>query len=288
MRFAFFGTPLIARIVLEELEAAGYVPALVVTNPDAPVGRKQILTPPPVKEWALERSVPVIQPQSLKDPAAVPELGDGNFDLFIVAAYGKLIPQRLLDIPRHGTLNVHPSLLPKFRGASPIRSAILADERETGVTIMLMDAGMDHGPILTQEKTNISEPEWPVPGRILDERLARQGGRLLSTTIPRYLTGDITPREQNHEAATFCTKIAKEMGELTLDPHHLPTGNTAQEYLRKVCAFDGWPETFFMHGGKRVKIKDAQLVDGVFTPTRVVPEGKTEMSFTTWLTIVQR
>lgn len=279
MRFAFFGTPLIARIVLEELEAAGYVPALVVTNPDAPVGRKQVLTPPPVKKWAVARSIAVIQPPSLKDPAAIPKLRDGNFDFFIVAAYGKLIPQWLLDVPQHGTLNVHPSLLPQFRGASPIRSAILANDRETGVTIMLMDAGMDHGPILTQAPAHISEEEWPVPGCVLDERLARQGGQLLAATIPRYLAGDITPREQDHDAATFCTKISKDMSELTLDPLHLPSGDTARQYLLKVRAFDGWPETFFMHAGKRVKIKDAALIDGVFTPTRVVPEGKSEMDF---------
>lgn len=279
MRFAFFGTPEIARIVLDELEAAGYVPALVVTNPDAPVGRKQVLTPPPVKVWATERTIPVIQPASLKKPEVVPELTEQPFDCFIVAAYGKLIPQWLLDIPQQGTLNVHPSLLPKFRGASPIRSAILSDERETGVTIMLMDAGMDHGPILTQEPANIAPTEWPVPGCILDERLARQGGRLLAATITGYLAGTITPREQDHNAATFCTKISKDMSELVLDPHHLPTGDTAQEYLRKVRAFDGWPETFFIHAGKRVKIKDAHLVDGFFIPTRVVPEGKSEMLF---------
>ncbi len=283
MRFAFFGTPEIARSVLEELEAAGYLPTLVVTNPDAPVGRKQILTPPPVKEWALAKNIPVIQPTSLKDPAAVPELRDGSFDYFIVAAYGKLIPQWLLDVPQYGTLNVHPSLLPQFRGASPIRSAILADERKTGVTIMLMDAGMDHGPILTQAPATISDAEWPVPGRVLDERLARQGGQLLAATIPRHLAGDITPLEQDHDAATFCTKISKDMSELTLDPLHLPSGDTARQYLFKVRAFDGWPETFFMHAGKRVKIKDAALIDGVFTPTRVVPEGKSEMSFEQFL-----
>jgi len=279
MRFAFFGTPDIARIVLDELEAAGYTPALMVTNPDAPVGRKQILTPPPVKVWATSRTIPVIQPTTLKKPEAVPELTQEPFDCFIVAAYGKLIPEWLLAIPTHGTLNVHPSLLPEFRGASPIRSAILADKRETGVTIMLMDAQMDHGPILAQAEATITEKEWPLPGRILDECLARQGGRLLSATLPGYLAGTITPREQAHDAATFCTKIDKSMSELVLDPHHLPTGEQAREYLLKVRAFDGWPETFFMYQGKRVKIKDATIIDGVFTPTRVVPEGKHEMLF---------
>jgi methionyl-tRNA formyltransferase len=283
MRFAFFGTPVIARIVLDELAAAGYTPALLVTNPDAPVGRKQVLTPPPVKMWATERGIPVIQPSSLKKPEAVPELTQEPFDCFIVAAYGKIIPPWLLGLPRHGTLNVHPSLLPAFRGASPIRSAILADERQTGVTIMLMDAELDHGPILAQEAAHITPAEWPLPGRILDERLARQGGRLLSATLPRHLAGELTPKEQDHSAATFCTKIDKSMSEIALDPHHLPTGATAYQYLLKVRAFDGWPETFFIHQGKRVKIKDATIIDGVFTPQEVTPEGRGTLKFSDYL-----
>jgi len=281
MRFAFFGTPEIAAIVLDELEHAGYVPSLIVTNPDAPVGRKQILTPSPAKAWGLNRNLPVITPTTLKQP--LPELDDASWDLFIVAAYGKLIPERLLALPKHGTLNVHPSLLPMFRGASPIRSAILADERETGVTIMLMDKELDHGPILAQEHTAITEAEWPIPGRILDERLARQGGRLLATTLSRYLAGEISPKEQDHTAATFCTKISKDMSELTLNPHHLPTGHSAYQHLLKVRALDGWPETFFFYNGKRVKIKDATIENGIFTPTRVIPEGKQEMSFSQYI-----
>lgn len=280
MRFAFFGTPHIARTVLDELEAAGYTPALVVTNPDAQVGRKHVLTPPPVKVWASERNIPVIQPASLKNPTTLPELTDSSWDFFVVAAYGKIMPQWVLDLPTHGTFNVHPSLLPRLRGASPIRSAILNDERETGVTIMLMDAQMDHGPILVQEPANIEPTEWPVPGTVLDERLARQGGQLLARTIALYCRGEIIPREQDHAAATFCTKITKDMAELVLDPHHLPTGSLAYQYLLKVRAFDGWPETFFMHNDKRVKIKGAEIINDVFTPIRVVPEGKSEMAFT--------
>lgn len=279
MRFVFFGTPLIAQIVLDELEQAGYTPALVVTNPDAPVGRKQTLTPPPVKVWAEERELPVIQPSSLKKPESLPELTGGAWDFFVVAAYGKLMPQWLLDLPKHGTLNVHPSLLPKLRGASPIRSAILENMNETGVTIMLMDAQMDHGPILAQERTRVAPELWPLPGREFDELIAMHGGSLLAEIIPRYLSGEIVPAPQDHSAATFCTKITKHMGELTLDPHHLPTGEIARQYLLKVRAFDGWPETFFIHNGKRIKIKDAEIIDGVFTPTRVVPEGEKEIDF---------
>lgn len=283
MRFAFFGTPHIARIVLEELESAGYIPALVITNPDAPIGRKQILTPPPAKVWATERGIAVIQPTSLKKPDTLPELVTGTWDFFVVAAYGKIMPKWLLDLPQNGTLNVHPSLLPKLRGASPIRSAILEDQRDTGVTIMLMDAEMDHGPILAQEPAKISDTEWPLPGSVLDERMARHGGQLLARTIAPHCRGEVVPKEQDHTTATFCTKISKDMSELTLDPHHLPTGTLAYEHLLKVRAFDGWPETFFIHNGKRVKIKAAELIDDTFTPTRVVPEGKNEMSFLDYL-----
>jgi methionyl-tRNA formyltransferase len=283
MRFAFFGTPIIAKYVLEELATAGFLPALLVTNPDALVGRKHLLTPSPVKVWATEHQLPVLQPTSLKSPDSLTELTAGDWDFFIVAAYGKLIPAWLLKIPKHGTLNVHPSLLPRLRGASPIRSAILEDERETGVTIMLMDEELDHGPIIAQEKLAIAETDWPLRGRELDERLARPGGRLLASTLPRYLAGELTPIPQDHSDATFCTKISKEMGKLTLDPRALPTGARAYDYLLKVRAFDGWPETFFIHHGQRIKIKDAELIDGVFTPTRVVPEGKTEIPFSLFI-----
>ncbi|MES2749302.1 MAG: methionyl-tRNA formyltransferase [Patescibacteria group bacterium] len=280
LKFAFFGTPDIAVIILDELKKAGYVPALIVTNPDAPVGRKQILTPPPAKTWAEENKVPVIQPSSLKDARAVPELTGTDWDLMIVAAYGKIIPEWLLALPKHGILNVHPSLLPKLRGASPIRSAILHNLRETGVTIMKLDAELDHGPIIAQLPANIPAEHWPVSGSILDEGLARQGGALLASVIPAWIEGTIIAQEQNHADATFCTKINKSMSELAIDPHNLPSGTTAIEYLCTIRAFDGWPETFFMHEGKRIKIKHANLAaDGTLVITRIIPEGKNEMDW---------
>ncbi|MES2966348.1 MAG: methionyl-tRNA formyltransferase [Patescibacteria group bacterium] len=280
LKFAFFGTPDIAVIILDELKKAGYVPALIVTNPDAPVGRKQILTPPPAKTWAEENKVPVIQPLSLKDAGAVPELTGTDWDLMIVAAYGKIVPEWLLALPKHGILNVHPSLLPKLRGASPIRSAILHNIRETGVTIMKLDAELDHGPIIAQLPANIPAEHWPVAGSILDEGLARQGGALLASVIPAWIEGTIIAQEQNHADATFCTKINKSMSEVAIDPHNLPSGTTAIEYLCTIRAFDGWPETFFMHEGKRIKIKHANLAaDGTLVITRIIPEGKKEMDW---------
>lgn len=280
LRFAFFGTPDIAVIILDELAAAGYTPSLIVTNPDAAVGRKQVLTPPPAKIWAAEHNVPTIQPISLRDASTLPELSDSTWDLIIVAAYGKLIPQWILDLPAHGVLNVHPSLLPQLRGASPIRSAILQNIRKTGVTIMQMDAELDHGPIVAQVAADIPAEHWPVSGLDLDIGLAHQGGALLAAVLPKWIQGTITPIEQNHAEATFCTKIDKSMSEVVIDPNNLPSGNEAYQTLLKIRAFAGWPETFFIHNGKRIKIKHAALTaDGTLTITRIVPEGKNEMDW---------
>jgi methionyl-tRNA formyltransferase len=282
LRIAFFGTPQIAVQVLCALKDAGYIPSVIITNPDAPQGRKMVLTPPPVKVWALEHRVPTLQPQSLRTDETVREyLKAHNINLCIVAAYGKIIPQAILDIPKYGTLNVHPSLLPQFRGASPIRSAILSDARETGVTIMLLDADLDHGPIVAQKNVSIPKEAWPMRGSELDALLATEGGKLLSETIPAWVTGTLTAREQDHASATFCEKITKEMGELDLS-------GDGYANLLKIRAFDGWPGTFFFHehnGRKiRVKILDAELsADGSLRITRVVPEGKTEMSYEDFL-----
>lgn len=280
MKIAFFGTPEIAQIVLDELKSANTLPNLIITNPDAPVGRKQIPTPPPVKVWATANNIEVIQPKTLKDSNLVPELTNSDWDLFLVVAYGKILPPWLLALPKHGTLNVHPSLLPKLRGASPIRSAILNDENVTGVTIMLMDNDLDHGPILSQMMTQISTDKWPILGNDLDLVMAHQGGAMLADLIPKYIAGEITPTPQDHTQATFCTKISKEMSELNIDPYHLPSGDEAYRILLKIRAFDGWPETFFIHENRRYKIKQAKLDEnGKLNILRVVPEGKTETDF---------
>jgi methionyl-tRNA formyltransferase len=280
MRIAFFGTPEIAVIVLQELEQAGIVPELVVANPDAKIGRKQILTPPPTISWAKERNLATFQPESLKEVTDLAVLTATPWDLFIVVAYGKIMPKWLVELPKHGTINVHPSLLPKLRGASPIRSAILEDQSETGVTIMLMDEKMDHGPLLAVETYCTPNTNWPISGLELDSILAAIGGQLLARTIPQYLSGEIVPKEQDHAKATFCTKITKDMGELEIDPHNPPSGREAYAILLKIQAFAGWPETFFMYQGLRIKIKAAKLDEtGKLEIARIVPEGKKEMDF---------
>ena len=207
-------------------------------------------------------------------------LSTTHYQLFIVAAYGKILPKDLLQIPKHGSLNVHPSLLPKFRGASPVRSAILENVPETGVTLMLMDEKMDHGPIIAQAKTTIALEDWPPHARILEEMLAREGGTLLAEVLPDWILGKITPEPQDDTKATFCKKIKKEDGliDLSADPY--------ANYL-KIRAFDGWPGTFFFEKRAdkdiRVKITDAEFKNGKLLIKRVTPEGKKEMEYKVFL-----
>ncbi len=275
--FAFFGTPDIAVTALDEMTTFGYLPSLVVCNPDAPVGRKQIITPPPVKVWAESHSIPVLQPTSLKNREDLTALTDTSFDFFVVLAYGKIMPEWLINLPRYGTINAHPSLLPKFRGASPIRSTLLLDLSACGVTIIQMDKDLDHGSILAQQPVNL---EMPIKGQVLDATLARISGDLLVDVMEKVPNQGIVPVEQDHDKATFCTKITKDMAEVSIIPTSLPVGDEAFAIYRKICAFDGWPETFFIHDGKRIKIKAAELSnDSRLVINRIIPEGKSEMDW---------
>jgi methionyl-tRNA formyltransferase len=276
--FAFFGTPDIAVTALDEMATFGYLPSLVVCNPDAPVGRKQIMTPPPVKVWAEARGIEVFQPTTLRNRDDLSLLTTTAFDFFVVLAYGKIMPEWLIELPKYGTINAHPSLLPKFRGASPIRSTLLHDLSACGVTIIQMDRELDHGPILTEQAVELYGQ--PIPGLELDDTLARVSGCLLVDVMEKVPLDQIIARPQDHAAATFCTKISKDMAELEIDPANLPTGAEALAVYRKICAFDGWPETFFMHNGKRIKIKSARLTEaGELEILRIVPEGKNETDF---------
>ena len=284
LKFVYFGGEPLGVPILEELKAANMLPDLVITSPDKPVGRKQILTAPPTKVWATENNLMVWQPENFNDKDLVTEkLKD--YDLFIVVAYNKILPQWLLDLPKHKTLNVHPSLLPLLRGASPIRSAILRDMREEiGVSIMQLDNKMDHGPIVTQKHVDFTDQDWPIKGPILDKLLAMEGGRLLAATIPGYLRDDFELQEQEHEYATYCGKFTKEDSKLEIDPHNLPAGEIAYQNLLKIYALMGGPDTFFHYDKKRIKIKDAEISkEGQLKIIEVVPEGKPPQSFETWL-----
>jgi methionyl-tRNA formyltransferase len=281
--FAFFGTPDIAVTALEEMATFGYLPSLVVCNPDAPVGRKHIITPPPVKVWAESRNIPALQPTSLRNREDLTTLTNTSFDFFVVLAYGKIMPEWLINLPRYGTINAHPSLLPKFRGASPIRSTLLHDLSACGVSIIQMDKDLDHGPILAAMPVTLDNT--PIPGQVLDTTLARIAGDLLVDVMNKLPANEITPTEQDHKAATFCTKITKDMAEVAINPAALPTGDEAFTLYRKICAFDGWPGAFFIHDGKRIKIKKAALLpDGQLSILRIIPEGKKEMDWQQYFT----
>jgi methionyl-tRNA formyltransferase len=273
LNIAYFGSPQFAVYTLDGLLEHGITPTLIVAQPDKPARRKLILTPPDTKVWAETHNISIFQPDTLKDPEVVQAIIDeGPWDLFIVAAYGKIIPQTVLDIPLYGTINVHPSLLPKLRGASPIQSSILTED-STGVTIMLMDAQMDHGPILMQEPTEVA---WPPKASDLEKVTAAQGARMLAEVIPKLVSGQITPTPQDHDAATFVKKITKQDGELNLNDN--PETN-----FRKIQAFDIWPRTFFFleRGDKKIRvvITDASLENGVLIINKVIPEGKKEMLY---------
>lgn len=271
--FVFFGTGHIARAVLEELLHAALLPALVVTAPDRAQGRGLTLTPSPVAALSAEHRIDTLKPSKLDDEC-ISNLAARRSTLFVVADYGAILPKKLLDIPPRGTLNMHPSLLPRLRGPSPIRGAILRDEKKVGVSIMLLDEKMDHGPIVAQKEVPISE--WPPRGSILDEALSHAGGKLLAQILPLWVQGDIEARPQNHDLATYCDKFSKEDGLLDLNADRY-------QNLLKIRAFEGWPGTFafFERNGKRIRVQilDAEFEQGQLLIKTVKPEGKREMSY---------
>jgi methionyl-tRNA formyltransferase len=265
MKFAFFGSSEFSLYVLNELEKSGIKPDLVVTTPDKPKGRKLTMTPTPVKAWALSKGIETVE--SMQD------LQGRNFDVFLVASYGKIIKPEIFNLPKHKTLNIHPSLLPKYRGASPIVSQVLNDDQEVGVTIMQIDEQMDHGPIVAQK---IVEKRQCTGIIQLEEMLAREGARLFADILPGWVEGNIEAKPQDESQATFCTKIKKEDGLLDLN------GDPKKNYL-KFLAFQGWPSTYFFENDKRVIVTDAALEDNDFKIVKVKPEGKNEMPYSDYL-----
>lgn len=287
INFVFFGGEPLGVPVLEELKAAGMIPSLIICSPDKPVGRKQVMTPPPVKIWAETNEIETWQPEGYKGAAAQEavqaKLTLLNADVFVVVAYNFILPQWLLDIPKQGVVNVHPSMLPLLRGASPIRTALKDDMREAiGVTIMQMDAQMDHGPILDQMPLIIADENWPKAGPKLDKKLAQMGGEMLAEVLPEYLADGIIPQEQDDAQATYCGRLSKADSELEINPRKLPTSNKAYRAWLKINAFMGMGDTWFMHEGKRIKIKEAEFTMGKLRLLTVIPEGKSAMPFDLW------
>ncbi len=279
LKIAFFGTPIFAVRILKQLEKYDFLPILIVTMPDRPQNRKLALKMPAVKEWALEKNIDVLQPEKLNDEV-IAEIQNTEWDLFLVASYGNILPKKLLNIPRYGTLNVHPSLLPKYRGSSPIESQILADDRKTGISIMLMDEKLDHGPIVSQARLEIAEEDWPLSKPVLEDMLATEGGDFLAESILEWVAGDITPEPQDENEATYTKKIKKEDGEINL------TGDPRQNFL-KIQAFNGWPWTYFFITKNdkkiRIKITSATFQNGELVLNRIIPEGKREMDYSDFI-----
>lgn len=247
----FFGTPDFAVPSLQLLTTNLNLSLVtVVTQPDQKVGRKQISQAPPIKKLAEKHNLAVLQPDKINQKF-IKQIQDLKVDLMVVVAYGLIIPQELLDLPKYGSLNLHASLLPKHRGASPIQSAILHGEATTGNTIMLLDAKMDHGPILAQEEIKIDNNET---GQTLSDRLAQTGAVLLNNTIIAWLNNQIKPQPQDDSRASYCQLLERKDGRISWH-------KSAQEIKRQIRAYYPWPGTFTDLGHKRLKIISADILD---------------------------
>jgi methionyl-tRNA formyltransferase len=237
----------------------------VVTQPDRPAGRGRVLSPPPVKTLAASLGLPVIQPHRLKEPQAMQQLSRWKPDLIVVAAFGQILKPEVLDLPRHGCINVHASLLPRWRGAAPIQAAILHGDEQSGVTIMRIDPGLDTGPIISQRSTTITPQDTAAS---LGNRLAQLGAELLIETLPAYIDGKINPVPQDDSLATYAPMLEKEAG-------HLDFNQPAELLARKVRAFNPWPGAFTMWQGTYLKVHQAHVQSA---QTSNLEPGKTVIS----------
>ena len=247
-RIVFMGSPEIAVPAFRAL-AASYPMAGVVTQPDRPAGRGKKLLAPAVKDVAVELGIPVFQPQKLREPGAIELLSEWNPDLIVVMAYGQILRKNVLELPRFGCINVHASLLPRWRGASPIQSALLAGDSQTGVSIMKMDAGMDTGPVLNTKAVAIDPKDTAAT---LSEKIAILGAELLLATLPDYLNGSVLPIPQSESGITYASLIDKKDGLLDFS-------QPAEELERKVRAFNPWPSAFFYVDDVMVKVHQAHV-----------------------------
>lgn len=256
-RLVFMGSPEFALPTLQVLAEAPYLLVGVVTQPDRPAGRGRKLTPPPIKTLALDLGLPVIQPARLKEPAAIAQLQEWAPDLIVVTAYGQILRPAVLDLPQHGCLNVHASLLPRWRGAAPIQAAILHGDPQTGITIMRMDPGLDTGPILNQRTIAIYPDE---DAGSLANRLAELGAKLLVETLPGYLAGEIQPQPQDESQVTYAPMLSKEEGRLNFN-------QPAESLARRVRAFTPWPGAYTLWQGQPLKILRAHTAHRSAEPT---------------------
>src|SRR3989338_5559015 len=290
INFIFWGTPDVASETLEILKQNGLIPSLIVTSPNAPKGRGLRVEASPVALFAEQNNITCLKPKKLEKEEIWNVLrtlgrkgGDGqrkflakNFRgeqhipaFFLVVAYGKIIPENILNIPKLGSINAHYSLLPKYRGASPVESAILNGDTETGITIQKMEYRLDTGPIIIQEKVEINPEE---KAGDLRKRLIKIGGELLVKILPDFVDGKVKLTPQNENEATYCKKIKKEDGEIDLNADPIKNYN-------KFRAYATWPRTFFFKDGKRIIITDATLENGEFKILKIIPEGGKEINY---------
>ena len=275
MKHVFFGTPRFAAIILEKLIGAGMPPVALVCNPDRPVGRKQIITPPPVKQLIANRKVQteILQPENILT------IRDMLFalrpDFSVVAAYAKILPKEILEIPKLGTIGVHPSLLPKYRGPSPIQSVILADEKETGVSLFLMDGRVDHGPVISHQTLVINDED---DYEALEEGLARLAADLLVETLSNFAEGKMTPLPQDESQATYSKKFTS--GNAFISPEDLELATSgaspekAIEIHRKTRALNPEPGVWTTKNGKRFKLLETGLQNYKLLLKRIQEAGK--------------
>ena len=275
MKYVFYGTPEFAALILRKLIAEGMPPLAIVTNPDRPKGRKKTLAPPPVKQCTEGSGYPieVLQPERVHDVRE--RLTALKPDVALVAAYAKILPNSILGIPRHGTIGIHPSFLPKYRGASPIQSVILAGKRETGITLYLLDEKVDHGSIVAESAMPVDSADTY---ESLLKKLAGCGASLLMRALPKFLRGEIIPKPQDDRQATYTKKFTSEDAYVT--PEELARARdgmhreTAEIILRKIRALNPEPGVWTRRNGKRIKLLGAELTGNALTLKNVQVEGK--------------
>jgi methionyl-tRNA formyltransferase len=272
----FMGTPDFAVPILESVLKIDYIDLTkIITQPDKKVGRKKILTPPPVKIYSQKMGLEILQPEKIKDKNFIKKLKNLKPDLIIVVAYGQILPNEIIEIPKYGCINVHASLLPKHRGASPIQTAILNGDKETGITIMKIDGGLDSGDIISQEKIEIKKDDT---SKTLRDKLSALGAKLLVKTLPDYLTENIKPAPQDDSKATETKILNRKDGEIDFE------NKTAGEIERKLRAFTPWPGIYtFFNGavpqrrggetatGRKLKILELKIEDKI---NPLIPIGK--------------
>lgn len=264
MRIVFAGTPDFSVPVLQALLDSGHSVVGVYSQPDRPAGRGRKLIPGPVKQLALQHAVQVFQPVSLRQAEVQRELAELKPDLMVVVAYGLILPQAVLDLPPRGCVNLHASLLPRWRGAAPVQRAILAGDSESGVCLMQMEAGLDSGPVLAEVRTDIRSDDT---GGVLHDRLSQLAAELLATHLDDIEQGNLEPRIQDEALVTYAAKLDK--SEAGMDWQQ-----DAADLERQVRAFNPWPVAQTLYDGKALRIWDARAIDGCGTPGSVVAAGK--------------